>query len=132
MIEILLSVLVLGGAGFCLVAAIGVVRFPDLYVRMHAATKAGTLGAGLVFLAVAVGSHELGTVIRAFAAILFLFLTAPIGAHLLARAAYASGVRMWDRSGPDDLKDRYDFAHETLAGVPEAAPSAIDSAGDKS
>jgi multicomponent Na+:H+ antiporter subunit G len=83
---------------------------------MHAATKAGTLGAGLIFLAIAMGSGDLGTVIRALAAVLFLLLTAPIGAHLLARAAYASGVKMWDRSGPDDLKGRYDFVHETLAG----------------
>jgi len=123
MVDIILSALVLGGAGFCLIAAIGVVRFPDLYVRMHAATKAGTLGAGLVFIAVAVGSGELGTVIRAMAAVLFLLLTAPIGAHLLARAAYASGVKMWDRSGPDDLKDRYDFVHETLAGSEPPASS---------
>jgi len=121
MVEIIESVLVLGGAGFCLIAAIGLVRFPDLYVRMHAATKAGTLGAGLAFLAVIVGSGDLGTIIRALAAVLFLLLTAPIGAHLLARAAYASGVKMWDRSGPDDLKDRYDFAHETLAGASDAA-----------
>jgi multicomponent Na+:H+ antiporter subunit G len=121
MIEILQSILVLGGAGFCLIAAIGMVRFPDLYVRMHAATKAGTVGAGMTFLGIAVGVHDLGTVVRAFAAILFLFLTAPIGAHLLARAAYASGVKMWDRSGPDDLKGRYDFEHETLAGVEPAS-----------
>ncbi len=117
MIEIIVSALLLTGAGFCLIAAIGVVRFPDLYVRMHAATKAGTLGAGLAFLAIAVGSGELGTVIRAMAAVLFLLLTAPIAAHLLARAANAAGVKMWDHSGPDDLKDRYDFARETLAGT---------------
>jgi len=122
MIEIIESILLLGGAGFCLIAAIGVVRFPDLYVRMHAATKAGTLGAGLALLAIVVGSGDLGTIIRAIAAMLFLLLTAPIGAHLLARAAYASGVRMWDRSGPDDLKDRYDFAEETLAGSEGPAP----------
>lgn len=129
MTDIIISALILGGAAFCLIAAVGVVRFPDLYVRMHAATKAGTLGAGLVFIAVAVGSGELGTVIRAMAAVLFLLLTAPIGAHLLARAAYASGVKMWDRSGPDDLKDRYDFVHETLAGSPPPVTDAPDEQG---
>lgn len=131
MVEVIQSILVLGGAGFCLVAAIGIVRLPDLYVRMHAATKAGTLGAGLTFLAVAIGAGDLGTVIRAMAAVLFLLLTAPIGAHLLARAAYASGVKMWDRSGPDDLHDKYDFAHETLAGnEPRASASAEDKTAD--
>jgi multicomponent Na+:H+ antiporter subunit G len=117
MIELLQSVFILGGAAFCLIAAIGIVRLPDLYVRMHAATKAGTLGAGLTILAVAIGADDLGTVIRSIAAILFLLLTAPIAAHLLARAAYASGVKMWDRSGPDHLDAKYDFEAETLAGI---------------
>jgi len=117
-LEIVAGLLVLGGAGFCLIAAIGVARFPDLYVRMHAATKAGTLGAGLVFLAVALLGFELGVVLRALAAILFLFLTAPVGAHLLARAAYASGVKMWPQSVHDDLEGRYNFVNETLEGLP--------------
>ena len=115
--EIVVALLVFGGAAFCLIAGIGVARFPDLYVRMHAATKAGTLGAGLVFLAVALMGMELGVVLRALAAILFLFLTAPVAAHLLARAAYASGVKMWHGSTIDDLDDRYDFVNETLAGI---------------
>lgn len=119
LLEVIAGLLVLGGAIFCLVAAIGVVRFPDLYVRMHAATKAGTLGAGLVFLGVMVVGEDLGVFLRALAAILFLFLTAPIGAHLLARAAYASGVKMWDKSAVDDLDGRYDFVREELAGKPK-------------
>ncbi len=125
MIDLLTGILILGGGGFCLIAAIGVVRFPDLYVRMHAATKAGTLGVGLALMAIVVNSGDLGTILRAIAALLFIFLTAPIGAHLLARAAYASGVKMWDGSAVDDLKDRYDFAAGTLEGVkpPSSAPA---------
>ncbi len=122
MTEILTGLLVLGGAGFCLVAALGVARFPDLYVRMHAATKAGTVGTGLAFLAIIVSAGDLGTILRALAALLFLFLTAPIGAHLLARAAYASGPKMWDRSVQDDLKGKYDFVEETLSGIGEILP----------
>ena len=118
MIDLLTGILILGGGGFCLIAAIGVARFPDLYVRMHAATKAGTLGAGLALIAIAISVGDLSTILRALAALLFLFLTAPIGAHLLARAAYASGVKMWDNSAEDDLKDRYDFVKGTLDGVP--------------
>jgi multicomponent Na+:H+ antiporter subunit G len=79
------------GSLFALVAAIGVVRLGDLYTRMHAATKAGTLGSGLLLAAVAVHSQDGGIVVRALAAVAFFLLTAPVSAHLLARAAYAAG-----------------------------------------
>lgn len=127
MVDLLAGLLVLIGATFCLLAAVGMVRFPDLYVRMHAATKAGTLGAGLAMLAVAlfgIVDGDLGVVLRAIAAIIFLFLTAPIGAHLLARAAYASGVEMWHKTEHDDLKGRYDYERGTLDGDPNARDDA--------
>ena len=123
MVDLLAGILVLVGAIFCFLAAVGMVRFPDLYVRMHAATKAGTLGAGLAMLGVAlfgIIDGDLGVVLRAIAAIIFLFLTAPIGAHLLARAAYATGVQMWQKTAQDDLKGRYDYERGTLAGDPDA------------
>ncbi len=119
MIDLIAGIFVLSGATFCLIAAIGMVRFPDLYVRMHAATKAGTLGVGLALMAVVVFgavSGDLGTVLRALAALLFVLLTAPIGAHLLARAAYATGVEMWHKSEVDDLRGKYDFSRDVLIG----------------
>ena len=126
MIDLIAGVLILVGAIFALIAGIGLVRLPDFYVRMHAATKAGVLAAGLVLVAVAVEARMLEITARAISGVLFLFITAPIAAHLLARAAYASGVKMWDRSGPDDLKDRYDFAHETLAGTGQTSEPSRD------
>jgi multicomponent Na+:H+ antiporter subunit G len=74
------------GAAFVLIAAIGIVRLPDLLTRMHASTKAGTLGALLVLagLAIHVGTGEV--VSKVVATSLFLLLTAPIAAHMIGRA----------------------------------------------
>jgi multicomponent Na+:H+ antiporter subunit G len=78
---------------FALVAAIGVLRLGDVYMRMHAASKAGTLGSGLALLAIALYSQELDVFTRAVAGVVFFLLTAPVSAHLLARAAYLAGYR---------------------------------------
>jgi len=101
--DALAAVMLLAGALFSLVAAVGVMRLPDLLVRMHAATKAGTLGAGLIFLGVALVDMETGVTLRALAAICFLLLTAPVSAHLIGRAAYRSGIRLWARTRVDEL-----------------------------
>jgi len=87
------AVLLLAGAVFVLLATVGVLRFPDLYTRMHAASKAGVVGAGMILLAIAIVSFDSAVALRAIVAIVFLILTTPIGAHLLARAAYKSGYQ---------------------------------------
>ncbi|WP_350333357.1 monovalent cation/H(+) antiporter subunit G [Coralliovum pocilloporae] len=107
-LEALSAVLVLIGALFALVASIGILRFPDLYTRMHAASKAGTLGSGLMLLALAIHSLEPDVVTRALAGIIFFLLTAPISSHLLARAAYVVGYKPWDGTVRDDYKDYLD------------------------
>jgi len=101
--EVLTAVLMLLGGVFCLVASVGMLRLPDTIIRMHAATKAGALGSGLMFLALASYYMELSTTLRAFAAIVFLLLTAPVAAHLIGRAAYCTRVRLWDRTRIDEL-----------------------------
>ncbi len=134
MSEIAASVLVLFGGAFMLVAALGVVRMPDLPMRMHAATKAGTLGAGLILLAVAVVYSDLGVTVRALATVAFLFLTAPISAHVIGRAAVASGqLGLWHRTELDELAADHDAAasRPTSADpVPVASPAPVsDAAG---
>ena len=79
-------------------------RLPDLYTRMHAASKAGTLGAGVLLVALAVHDGTGATTSRALAGVVFFLLTAPISAHLLARAAYAVGYKLWDGSVMDDMR----------------------------
>ena len=82
---------VLTGAVFGRLAAIGIVRLPDLYTRLHAASKAGVVGTGLILIAVALISTDGAVVLRAILGIIFLLLSTPIAAHLLARAAYKAG-----------------------------------------
>ena len=98
------AVLVVVGAAFSLIAAIGVLRLPDLYTRLHAASKAGAIGAGLIFLAVAVASFDGAVFLRAMLGIIFLLLSTPVSAHLLARAAFRSGEAPITTTTIDDLK----------------------------
>lgn len=87
MADVISGILVLLAGGFSLVAAIGVLRFPDALTRMHASSKVGSFAGSLALLAAAVDIGEASATTRALLAILFLLLTAPIGAHLLGRAA---------------------------------------------
>jgi multicomponent Na+:H+ antiporter subunit G len=120
--QVVVGVLVVAGGLFSLVAAIGVVRLPDILVRMHASTKAGTLGAGLILLAVAVFFRAGDISARAGAGIAFLLLTAPVAAHMIARAAYFAGVPLWKKTGLDELREHYD--RDMAARDAEAAADA--------
>lgn len=135
MFDAIAGVLVLFGAAFSLIAAIGVLRMPDLYVRMHAASKAGTLGLGSLLLAIAVHSGDTSVVARALIAIFFLLLTAPVGAHLLARAAYVSGVPCWKGTRIDELAGHYRLDERGAEGVegpePPDAPPAYSGTTDR-
>lgn len=94
--------LVLTGASFGLLAGIGIVRMPDLYMRMQSATKAGTLGVACIVLASAVHFATAAAIVEAALVILFLFATAPIASHLIARASYDSGIPLWHRTTRND------------------------------
>ncbi len=87
-IEWLAAIFILVGAFFLLVGAIGLVRLPDFYMRLHAPTKASTLGVGGVLLASIVLSAAQGRPgIPELLITLFVFVTAPVSANLLAQAA---------------------------------------------
>jgi len=90
------------GALFMLLAGIGIVRMPDLFTRMHAATKGASLGVGLMLVAAAIHFGELGVATKAIVTTAFIFLTAPVAAHLLGRAAYAKNIPLWKNSVADE------------------------------
>lgn len=96
MIEIITGILVVLAGGFALIAAIGVFRFPDTLTRMHASSKVASFAGAIALLAAAFDIGTLSSAMRALFAICFIFLTAPIGAHLLGRAA------RWRRDGDED------------------------------
>jgi multicomponent Na+:H+ antiporter subunit G len=102
LIEIAAMLLAGVGAVLILVAGVGILRLPDLLTRMHASSKAGTLGTSLILLAVAVYFEDTGLTLRIVLIVLFLFLTAPVAAHMIARAGYRSGVRLSEETVLDE------------------------------
>ncbi len=111
MIEIVTSIFIILGAFFILAGSIGVIRLPDVYCRMHAATKSVTLGVACIMI----GSlfyftaHGLGFSGKNLLAIIFVMLTAPVGAHMISRAAYHFGIKMWEGSVKDDLEETCEY-----------------------
>lgn len=107
MTSIIIAVLATLGAIFVLLAGVGILRMPDTYLRMAVTTKAATLGVGLLLLAAAIYFNDLSTTTRVLAIIVFILLTAPVGAHLIGRASYIVGNELWTKSVMDDLKGKY-------------------------
>lgn len=119
MIEFFVSSLLLAGSLFMLLAAIGILRMPDLYMRMGTSTKASTLGLVCILTAVALHFMEIGVGARALATVFFVFLTAPVAAHMIGRAAYVVGVPLWNRTVVDELHGRYERQTDELPSGPE-------------
>lgn len=115
MIEISLSIIiclfVVAGCFLIFAGLLGIIRFPDVYCRMHASTKASTLGlmlvmtASIIFFATA-GGHESYFYSRSLLVVLFVLLTNPVGAHMLSKNAYRSGVEMCASSVQDDWEGK--------------------------
>lgn len=104
--ELVIGGAIVLGAIICLLSAFGVVRFPDIYLRSHAATKSATLGVFIILLAVffyfmVYLNH---TSAKLLLGIVFVFLTSPLAGHLNSRAAYRSGVSLWKGSVQDEMK----------------------------
>lgn len=118
------------GAVFMLLAGWGLIHMPDLLLRMSAAAKASTLGTGLILLAAAVYFQDLGVTSRALVTIAFVFLTTPVAAHRIARAAYFAGVPLWAGTQRDELAGRYDPCTHELEGVCEADWLDVPMAGE--
>ena len=106
------------GSFLMFLAGLGLLRLQDVFLRMSAATKASTLGAGFILLAAALYFEDLGTTSRAAATIFFLLLTGPVAAHRIARAAYIDGVHLWDKTIRDDLSGHYDRKTHELESDP--------------
>ncbi|NNJ70238.1 MAG: monovalent cation/H(+) antiporter subunit G [Kiritimatiellales bacterium] len=102
--EILVTVFLLAGGLLSLVAAVGVIRLPDLFIRMHAATKTGTVGVSAVTIAMMIHFANITVTSRGVLVIAFFLLTAPVAAHMIGRAAYRIGVPLWILTRIDEWK----------------------------
>ncbi|WP_404453116.1 monovalent cation/H(+) antiporter subunit G [Virgibacillus necropolis] len=94
-LNVIISFLVLSGTFFLLSGAIGVVRFPDIYTRLHAATKASTIGIAGILIGAFIFLYVDHAIVsgKLLLAIIFTFLTAPVSAHMISRAAHRNEVK---------------------------------------
>ena len=114
MSEILGNILIGIGALFVLFGTVGLVRLPDLYNRLQAATKCATMGTCSILLGVIVSRGISAVSMKALLCIIFILLTSPTAAHALARAAHISGVKLWNKSVCDQYAEDNDRKEETI------------------
>ena len=105
------------GAIFDFFGCMGLVRLPDVYNRLQAATKCVTLGTIFILVGTAIATADPAISIKAILCAVFVLITSPTGAHALARGSYISGVKLWEKSVTDKFKDR---AEEIKKQVGEA------------
>lgn len=125
MSETIIVLLLSIGVFFNLVAGLGLLRMPDLYMRVSATAKAGTLGVGCLLGAAAIHFGELGVSSRAVATIVFIFITAPVAGHMIGRAGYIAGVPLWEKNLTDQW--RRDLDKETKETLEEDSFTGEDS-----
>jgi len=99
------------GLVFDFFGCLGLVRLPDVYNRLQAATKSVTLGTCSILFGLFLFKGFTATGIKAILAVLFVILTSPVAAHALARGAHKSGVKLWDKS----LCDKYQEDKDALS-----------------
>ena len=115
------NILVIAGAVLMVLAALGVLRLPDVMARLQAGTKAASLGLAFVFAGTALLHPSVPSVVKLALSMLFVFVTAPVAGHVIGRAAYRAGVRLWPGTFVDDPPpgdgDDDDDDEEESAGV---------------
>lgn len=112
-------IMIFSGLGtlLILIAAIGMVRMPDFYLRLSVTTKAATLGIAFILISAAVYFNVVSITTRVLAIIFFLLVTAPVAAHMIGRTSYFIGIRMWGKSQVDELHGMYTKdTHELRSG----------------
>jgi len=103
--EVILAVLLAAGAILIFIAALGLLRMPDLFTRMSCTAKASTLGIGLMLLSLILYFGELGVTSRALATIGFVVLTTPVASHRIGIVAYRDGVPLWEGTILDEMRE---------------------------
>jgi multicomponent Na+:H+ antiporter subunit G len=116
--ELISGILLILGAFFMLIASIGMIKLPDLYMRMHAATKAPSLGIFLMVLGIIVYFFELWASVEGIIVILFVFITTPLASHMISRVGHSMGVKKDAHTKIDELeKDSPSPADEQLPRI---------------
>jgi multicomponent Na+:H+ antiporter subunit G len=105
MTDIVTAVLWLAGSAFALLAAVGVLRMPDVFTRMQASTKASTFGLACLLMGTAIQMGDFASFIRVASIGAFVLLTTPVSGHVIARASYFAGVPLWKGTVLDERRD---------------------------
>lgn len=105
MMTLLISSILILGSLFCLIAAVGIVRMPDLYCRMHAATKAGAFGVSIILVVLCIAMPTMRVFVQSFLIIAFFYLTAPVAAHMVGRVALLHKLPVWRPEEDKETKD---------------------------
>lgn len=111
--EYVSGILLIIGSVFMLISSLGMIRLPDFYTRNSASTKAVVLGVLFILLGVGIHFNEIIIFIEIFAILCFVFLIAPLAAHVVARAAVLTGVKFWKKTILKDLQDYLNQKKET-------------------
>ena len=98
----------IAGSAFALLAALGVMRMPDVFTRMQASTKASTLGLGFLLIGAALQLGDFASFIRVVSIGAFILLTTPVAGHVIARASYLTHVPLWDGTVLDERRSDSD------------------------
>jgi len=112
--EIVVIFLMVLGTIFIFLAAVGLLKMPDVFLRMSASTIAATLGVSSILIALAVHFADFGITVHVIGTNIFLFLTVPVGAHLMGRAAHKAKYQQWDKTVVDRLEGKYNIKERTL------------------
>ncbi len=114
--EIIVGFFLIVGIFFIITGTVGLLRLPDFYNRIHAPTKATTLGVSSIILGAVI--HFYGILpdagFKELLAIVFIFLTAPVGAHMLAKAAYHSKIQLWEGTIVDERAGKKVIGEDVL------------------
>jgi len=103
--EIFSFIFIFMGVAFDFFGCLGLVRFPDIYTRLHSSIKCVTLGTSSILFGLFLDKGFTHTGIKALICIGFLLLTAPVSAHVLSRSAHKSGVKLWEKSVCDKYSE---------------------------
>jgi multicomponent Na+:H+ antiporter subunit G len=102
-VDVVVAVLLLGGVLLAFLAALGLQQFDDVFARMHSATKPATLGLVMILIAASLKLSGGGEVTKLLLVLVLQFITAPVGAHMVGRAAYRAGTELSERTQIDEL-----------------------------
>ncbi|MFU8842590.1 MAG: monovalent cation/H(+) antiporter subunit G [Bacteroidales bacterium] len=124
--EILILVFLILGTIFIFIASIGLIKMPDVYLRMSASTIAATFGVSSMLIGVAIYFGSTGMAFHVAGVIVFLILTVPVGAHMIGRASHINKLPMWDKTFRDDMKGTYNPEKNEFMNPGEKNPANAD------